>query len=98
VIAVLSYVVTFVVVGLWHVIALSFIVWGAYNGVLLAGYHVYRLWVSGSLAKHQWYRARSMQWAGTCVTFLLVTLGWVPFMTDWTTAGRLLRLLFTWPI
>lgn len=96
-IAVLSYLVTFVVVGLWHGIALSFIVWGAYHGLLLGGYHVYRLSVSGVLAKYPWYRTRLMRWAATGCTFFLVTLGWVPFMSDWQTAGRMLRLLFTWP-
>jgi alginate O-acetyltransferase complex protein AlgI len=93
-IAALSYVVTFMLVGAWHGLTAGFLVWGAYQGVLLGGHHAWRAWMPGAVATHRWYHSRVATVASTIVTFMFVVIGWVPFMTDMTTARRLLRLLF----
>jgi alginate O-acetyltransferase complex protein AlgI len=93
-IAVISYLLTFLTVGLWHGLALNFIVWGIYHGALLALYHVYKAALPRHVAESAWYRSIPAHWASVAATFLLVTIGWVPFMTDWKTAKRLLVLMF----
>jgi len=55
--------------GLWHGAAWTYVLWGAYHGVLLALFHAYRL---RGLPRWNPLVAR----AGT---FLLVVLGWVLF-------------------
>lgn len=63
--------------GLWHGAGFTFIVWGAYHGVLIAGYHV----LSRKKPAVAVPRARALleDGAKVVVTFGLVTLGWVWF-------------------
>ena len=72
----LSLVVSMVIFGLWHKAKLVFIVWGAYQGVLLV---LHRLW-------RQTQRRFGFEWSGRlatpiswAVTFLAICLGWVFF-------------------
>ena len=94
VVAAISYVLTFLVVGAWHGITAAFLLWGLYHGVLLAAYHAMRAKMPPSIAAHPLYRSRAADACGVAVTFLLVAIGWVPFMTSWDGASRLLALLF----
>ena len=93
-IAAISYLTTFLVVGAWHGITASFLLWGLYHGVLLAGYHAIRAKTPVRVAAHPLYRSRLVTVCGTAVTFLLVAIGWVPFMTTWEGASALFASLF----
>jgi alginate O-acetyltransferase complex protein AlgI len=93
-IATLSYLVTFLAVGAWHGITGAFLVWGAYHGFLLSAHHVIRAKMPPSISDHAWYRSRVASAVSIAVTFVLVAIGWVPFMTNLTTARRLLSLMF----
>ncbi len=77
--------ITMLIGGLWHGASWTFVVWGAYHGVLLAAY---RRWAG------HWDKlpARVRQLA----TFFLAVIGWVFFRaTDFTMATTLLRRMFT---
>jgi len=93
-IAAISYLLTFAVVGAWHGLTGAFLAWGLYHGVLLSLYHVLQARLPASVASSGWYRSRPFAMASVAVTFTCVTVGWVPFMTDLTTARRLLALMF----
>ena len=93
-IATVSYLVTFLVVGAWHGITGAFLVWGAYHGLLLSAHHVIRLHIPPSISDHAWYRSRMASAVSVAVTFVFVAVGWVPFMTDLATARRLLVMMF----
>ena len=93
VIAVLSYLATFLVIGAWHGLAPHFLVWGFYHGALLSVYHLYRTRVPAAVTGSAWFQSRSASVAGVGLTFLLVTIGWVPFTNDLTRSVTLLRLM-----
>ncbi len=93
-IATVSYLVTFVVVGAWHGATGAFLAWGAYHGLLLSAHHVIRTNMPPSISDHRWYRSRLASAISVAVTFVFVAVGWVPFMTDLATARRLLVLMF----
>ena len=92
-IAAVSYLVTFLVVGAWHGLTAAFLAWGLYHGALLAAHHVIQARMPMVIASSTWYRS----WIGTAigcvVTFLCVTIGWIPFITDLDRTGQLLRLM-----
>lgn len=94
VIAVVSYLVTFTIVGAWHGLTPAFLVWGVYHGALLSLYHVIRLKTPAWIADHPWYGSRLVRAAGTAFTFLCVTVGWVPFMLPLPKAQKMLALMF----
>jgi D-alanyl-lipoteichoic acid acyltransferase DltB (MBOAT superfamily) len=66
----------------------------SYHGLLLAVYHAIRAKTPASIAAHPLYRSRVATACGVVVTFLLVAIGWVPFMTNWEDASMLLASLF----
>jgi alginate O-acetyltransferase complex protein AlgI len=94
VIAAISYLLTFLAVGAWHGVTAPFLVWGLYHGLLLALYHAIRAKTPVRIAAHPLYRSRIVTACGVVVTFLLVAIGWVPFMTSWGDASALLATLF----
>lgn len=75
---------TMLIGGLWHGANWTFVIWGAYHGVLLTVYRRFsRLWDAGPTVL-----ARS-------ATFVLVLIGWVFFRSlDLEMAGRILRTMF----
>jgi len=93
-IATVSYLVAFLVVGAWHGVTAAFLAWGAYHGVLLSLHHFMLSKLPASVAASGWYRSRAFAAASCAFTFLCVTIGWLPFMTDLPTAGRLFALMF----
>jgi alginate O-acetyltransferase complex protein AlgI len=93
-IAVVSYLVTFLIVGAWHGATGAFLVWGAYHGLLLSAHHVIRSTIPPSISDRGWYRSRLAAAVSVAVTFVFVAVGWVPFMTDLATARRLLIVMF----
>jgi len=93
-IAGLSYFTSFLVIGAWHGLASNYLVWGLYHGALLTGHHVFRASLPRVVAASGLYRSPFTRVAGTVLTFGLVSVGWVPFMTTLPNAWRLLRLMF----
>jgi alginate O-acetyltransferase complex protein AlgI len=93
-IAALSYFATFLVIGAWHGLTPNFLVWGAYQGLLLTAYYVYRAYIPAGVARSGWFQSRLAGAASVALTFMAVTIGWVPFMTDLPRATTLLRLMF----
>ena len=59
---------TMLIGGLWHGANWTFVIWGAYHGVLLIAYRLFN---------KQWDRLPV--WIATTLTFLLVIIGWVLF-------------------
>jgi alginate O-acetyltransferase complex protein AlgI len=94
VIAALSYGVSFLIIGAWHGLASNYLVWGLYHGALLTGYHGWRASMPRVVWTSRLYRSPVSRAAGTVITFGLVSVGWVPFMTTLPNAWRLLRLMF----
>nr|WP_294516519.1 MBOAT family protein [uncultured Rhodopila sp.] len=75
--------------GIWHGASWNFAVWGLYHGVLLALHRLWRQWRGD--AEAGWFG----QAASVCVTFTLVSLGWVMFRApDFATTWRVLGELF----
>ncbi len=69
--------------GLWHGAAWTFVLWGAYHGVLL---------IVHALTRPAWDRLPAV--AARAATFLLVTLGWVLFRApDVPSAFRVLAAM-----
>lgn len=64
---------TMVLGGLWHGAAWNFVLWGAYQGLLLVGH---RLWVRARGPRPVSRLAAALQWF---VFFQLVCLGWLLF-------------------
>jgi len=70
--------------GLWHGVSWTFVVWGAYHGVLLCLHRVFAT---------QWERLSVV--AQRLVMFLAVVVGWVVFRaTSFSMATGILRTMF----
>jgi alginate O-acetyltransferase complex protein AlgI len=93
-IATISYLLAFTIVGAWHGLSPSFLLWGIYHGILLSLYNVTRTKMPMSVARHPWYRSPIARGVGIAFTFVLVTIGWVPFMLPLHDASRILALMF----
>jgi len=77
--------ITMLLGGLWHGANWTFVIWGAYHGLLLALYKMTARW---------WDRLPAVLRQG--LMFLLVVIGWVFFRaTDLPMAAGLLRTMFT---
>jgi len=64
--------------GLWHGARITFVIWGAYHGVLLALHKLY----SGETRGERWVKIRenlAYQAVATIGTLVLVMIGWVFF-------------------
>lgn len=94
VIAAVCYVTTFTIVGAWHGLTPNFLLWGLYHGLLLTAYHLYKTWIPMAVVRNPVYGSRVATWAGTGLTFFLVTVGWALFMVDLPKGFDLLRLMF----
>jgi alginate O-acetyltransferase complex protein AlgI len=75
---VLNLMVTMLICGAWHGAGWTFILWGGYHGMLLAGYHLIKA-VRQKVGPHHALAVPMNRWAATAVTFTLVTLGWILF-------------------
>jgi D-alanyl-lipoteichoic acid acyltransferase DltB (MBOAT superfamily) len=83
--------------GLWHGASWNFLAWGLFHGALLIGH---RAWRHGlrALGLAALSDARAMQPLWILATFLLVTLGWVPFRAeDFAATRATFAALATWP-
>ena len=78
--------------GLWHGANWTFVVWGGVHGVLLAINHA---WNQLRLSRWRVFGSLSARAAFVALTFLAVTLAWVPFRADTlANAGQMLATLF----
>ena len=76
--------IVFALGGLWHGAAWTFIIWGIYEGILVAGYYVFRRFWDNMPVIFQ-----------RALTFLFVVLGWAFFRSDnMSMASTLLRKMF----
>jgi alginate O-acetyltransferase complex protein AlgI len=81
--------------GLWHGANWTFVVWGGAHGVMLAINHV---WTQCSPSRWRVFGTLPARSFFIVLTFLLVTLAWVPFRADTLAeAGRMLATLFPSP-
>lgn len=65
-----------VLFGLWHGPTLTFIVWGAYHGMLLVGHRQGQQFLRRVGAPQRTHWGRSLSWAGTAA---LISLSWIFF-------------------
>jgi alginate O-acetyltransferase complex protein AlgI len=94
---------TMTIAGAWHGAGWTFLIWGAYHGVLLLLYHLLSS-VRGRLeyfANRKIWTASLYKLSATVSTFLLVAYGWIWFRScDMSTAmaitGRLSRFRALW--
>ena len=93
VIAAVSFLVTFASVGGWHGLTASYLVWGLYHGLLLAMHHAFQAHMPMAIAGSRWYRSSIGSALGVAVTFMCVTIGWLPFMTNLDRARQLFSLM-----
>lgn len=72
--------ITMLLGGLWHGAAWTFVVWGAYHGVIISMTHLLRRTAFG-----QWLsniKSGAFRWLQWLFTFYLVCIGWVFFRAD----------------
>jgi D-alanyl-lipoteichoic acid acyltransferase DltB (MBOAT superfamily) len=86
--------VTMILGGLWHGAGVTFLLWGAYHGLLLVGERALR-----GRAPAGRPRGLPRSWLGVGVTFPLVQAGWLLFRAeDPHTLAALLRALIERPL
>ncbi len=68
-----------VVFGLWHKAAWTFVVWGAFQGVLLVIHRLYQKFVTDRDLDE---RAERIEFLGVPYTFLAICLSWIFFRAD----------------
>lgn len=91
--ALVSYLITFALCGLWHGPAWHFLLWGLYHGILLCAYAVYASSKSSRSAAGQ-DGSRTTAFLFRIVTFSLVTYGWLFFVLEPRMAFHVTRRLF----
>jgi len=78
--------ITMLLGGLWHGAAWTFVLWGAYHGLLLIGYRMTQGWWDAR--SHRFQRA---------LTFGLVVVGWLLFRSEsFEMAAALLEKMLVW--
>ena len=85
--------------GLWHGARITFVIWGAYHGILLG---LHKLFTSATGESASWKRARkhfAYQIVATLCTLVLVMIGWVFFraQTFADATAVLKRIAAAWP-
>lgn len=83
--------------GLWHGASWNFAVWGLYHGVLLGVHRLWRRAIDGTGAERVVDHA-TMRPLWIALTFVLATLGWIPFRApDFAATRQILGALRQWP-
>jgi len=76
----LNLIITMLICGAWHGAGWTYILWGAYHGLLLAFYHLYKHVKKNHLSGFSAiFRHPLYQFGATCLTFMAVVGGWVLF-------------------
>ncbi|HEY3637451.1 MAG TPA: MBOAT family O-acyltransferase [Rhizomicrobium sp.] len=87
--------VTMVLGGLWHGASWNFVVWGFLHGTAIVWNHVWKLWPAPILGRFALWRMFRWPVCWT-LTFLFVTLAWIPFRAvHFDTTLLLLQRMFT---
>lgn len=73
--------------GLWHGASWNFVIWGAVHGGLLAINHG---WRRTPFMKSKWMHSKPIKPVLIAITFLCVTLAWVPFRASSLTEAVLM--------
>jgi alginate O-acetyltransferase complex protein AlgI len=90
-IAVISYIITFTLCGLWHGGKWNFLVWGLYYGILLGIYHIYVTFMPKKITKSNFYNSPFLKTIFILSNFCLITLGWIFFAYDINKAIRIIK-------
>lgn len=89
----------FLVSGIWHGAAWSFVLWGAAHGVVVCAERLWEKRLSGTRPGQWWLThvpKRMRMWGGWLYTFLFVNLAWVLFRSgSISVAIQLYRRLFS---
>jgi len=75
--------------GLWHGLTAGFLVWGLFHGTLLVLENTLR---HHGIAPLSVLPPAVRTSARVLLTFILVSIGWIPFTYDWQTSVALLRI------
>jgi alginate O-acetyltransferase complex protein AlgI len=83
---------TMIIAGAWHGAGWPFIIWGAYHGILLLVYHLFKplreaVFSSDSNNNHNNWQRHPYRIASTGLTFLLVSFGWIWFRSPNLSSG-----------
>jgi membrane protein involved in D-alanine export len=92
-IATISYLVTFGLVGAWHGLTGSFILWGLYHGALLASFNIIQQKLPRQVVQSRWYASPVSSVISAGVTFGFVSVGLVWFLLPMREAGIMLQRL-----
>lgn len=89
----LNLLITMLLGGLWHGAAWTFVVWGAFHGLLLV---THRLWTQVGVIKNAvWRQGALWKWFSRIVLFHLICFGWVLFRAkDFDVVTGLLQQIF----
>jgi alginate O-acetyltransferase complex protein AlgI len=79
--------------GLWHGANWTFVIWGGAHGLMLAVNHA---WRAIPLSRSYVFKTRPAERLAVLVTFIAVTLAWVPFRAD-TLAEAATMMSYLWP-
>jgi alginate O-acetyltransferase complex protein AlgI len=74
--------------GLWHGANWTFVAWGTIHGALLGLNHA---WSQFRISRHPWFSGLPTRVLAILVTFVAVTLAWIPFRSQ--TFGEAQRML-----
>lgn len=85
--------ITFLVSGLWHGANWTFVVWGAYHGVLQVSHSLKRKFVPKKFNLGRWGTMISM-----IATFFLAVVGWVFFRSNSLSDARLALMKMAHPV
>ena len=86
----------FLLSGLWHGAAWSFIVWGALHAL----YYLIEYYINNGLKRIGWHTSlsvsRPVKWFRILLCFLLVNLAWIPFrVTNFSESFYIITKIFT---
>ncbi|MFT5696761.1 MAG: alginate O-acetyltransferase complex protein AlgI [Myxococcota bacterium] len=70
---------TMVLGGLWHGAAWNFVIWGAYQGLLLCLNRLASNWIDGHAALRRRFDTTAMACVTWAITFYFTVLGWIIF-------------------
>lgn len=86
--------ITWFLSGLWHGAGGHFLLWGVYHGMLLSLYRIYLITLKSRFENHGAYNSRVLGCLSIIITFVLVSIGWVFFASNLSTASMALGKMF----
>jgi len=74
--------ITMLLGGLWHGAAWTYVIWGAYHGLLLVGYKAYKTYRSADSRATAWQTSVVWLWFRRIAFFQFTCLGWLIFRAE----------------